>query len=80
MHARYVHPEHAKLPAAHVKQHSTPASKRSDVSRSRQKTLMAPAHGSQKNTPKAKSQQPSLAYQRSVFPSYGGMPAIAILT
>jgi len=40
------HPEQAKLPAAYVKQHSTPTSKRSDKSRSspRQKTHMAPAH------------------------------------
>jgi len=64
MQARYVHPEQAKLPAVHVKQHSTPASKRSDLSRStpRQKTHMAPARWSQKNTPKAKSQQPALSY------------------
>jgi len=46
MQASFVRLKQAKLPATHVKQHSTPSSKRSVVSRStpRQKTHMAPAH------------------------------------
>jgi len=97
MQASYFHPEQAKLPAAHVKEHSSPASKRSDRRFTWRQHIEA-----KKNTPKAISQQPAMAYQRSVpplalnikscyitwylklygctAPSYGGQPAIAILT